>query len=86
MNTRDFHIKAVYSVAAAERRAKAAIARIARDKGMSEAEVRREMELAIAEGMKSTDPDVIAQWKVIPHKGDMPTPDELIAYMATKLK
>ena len=51
MNTRDLQIKAVYSVAAAERRAKAAIARIAMDKGMSEAEVRREMELAIAEGM-----------------------------------
>lgn len=73
-------------MATAEKRAKAAISQIAKDRGISEAEVRREMELAIAEGMKSTDPDVIAKWKTIPHKSDAPTPDELIAYIATSLK
>ena len=73
-------------MASAEKRAKAAIAKMAKDKGINEAEIRHEMELAIAEGMKSTDPDVIAKWKSIPHKGDAPTPEELIAYITTELK
>jgi len=43
-------------------------------------EVRREMNVAIRAGINHPDPAVRAQWVKIPRKGEIPTPEDLIAY------
>lgn len=67
-------------------KAKRAIKNLAKQKGISEKEVRQEIEIAIAEGMKSTEPQARAFWETIPHKGEKPTPEEVIAYIADMTK
>ena len=67
-------------------KAKMAIKNLAKQKGISEGEVRREIEVAIAEGMKSPEPQAQSFWKTIPHKGEKPTPEEVIAYIADMTK
>ncbi|MCL2343442.1 MAG: hypothetical protein FWC62_06055 [Firmicutes bacterium] len=62
--------------------AKKAIKNLARQKGVSVWEVRAEIELAIELGMKSSDPAARAYWVKIPKRGERPTPEEAIAYMA----
>ena len=49
-------------------------------------DVLREMEVAIAMGMNDPDPEVQEKWQQIPHKGDRPTPEEVIMYYAKLLK
>lgn len=44
------------------------------------------MEKAVLAGLGSPDPAVRERWKRIPCKGDVPTPEELIFYLAQKLK
>jgi len=56
--------------------------RIAAEENTTAEEVRREIEAAIQEGFHNPDPDVQAQWARIPRTGKIPTPDELIAYVA----
>lgn len=63
-------------------KAKRAIKNLAKQKGISEKEVRQEIEIAITEGMKSPEPQARAFWETIPHKGEKPTPEEVIAYIA----
>ena len=63
-------------------KAKKALKKLAKQKGISEKEVRREIEIAIEEAMKSPEPQEQAFWKSIPHKGEQPTPEEVIAYIA----
>lgn len=48
--------------------------------------VRREIEIAITEARKSTDPKARAFWKTVPHKGEQPTPEEVIVYLAGMTK
>ena len=55
--------------------------RIAAERHTTAEEVRREMEAAIRAGFQNPDPTVHAHWARIPRKGDMPTPEELIAYV-----
>lgn len=55
--------------------------RIAAANHMTMAEVRSEIERAIRLGMENPDPAVQAQWARMPKAGEVPTPDELIAYM-----
>ncbi len=57
---------------------KKALQLIAAENGCSVAEVRREINKAIDEGMKSTDPKAMELWASIPRKGDKPTPEEVI--------
>lgn len=64
---------------------KKALREVARRQGISEQEVRREIEIAIAEGMKSKDPAVQAYWKAMPSKGEVPTPEEVIEYATKKI-
>jgi hypothetical protein len=67
-------------------KAKKALKRLAKQKGISEGAVHHEIEIAIQEAMKS--PNLQAQefWKSIPHKGEKPTPEEVIAYIADMVK
>lgn len=63
-------------------KAKKALKKLAKQKGISERAARREIEIAIEEAMKSPEPQAQAFWKSIPHKGEQPTPEEVIAYIA----
>lgn len=53
--------------------------------GITVAEVRKQMELAMLEGLNNPDPAIQARWKMIPCKGDIPTPEELITYIADSI-
>ena len=48
-------------------------------------EVRKEIKLAMLAGLCNTDPAVQTKWKEIPCAGDVPTPEELITYVAEKV-
>ena len=50
------------------------------------AEVRREIDEAIEIGMADPDPSVRKIWNTIPHKGDIPTAEELIAWAVDQIK
>ncbi|NSJ49771.1 hypothetical protein G5B36_13835 [Enterocloster aldensis] len=67
-------------------KAKRALRNLAKQKGISEREVRREIEIAIEVGMKSPEPQAQSFWKTIPHKGEKPTPEEVITYIADLTK
>lgn len=67
-------------------KAKKALKKLAQREGVSEETVRREIEVAIAEAMKSPEPQAQAFWRTIPHKGERPTPEEVIAYIAGMVK
>ena len=54
--------------------------------GVSVSEVRSEIDKAIEIGMSDPDPDVQAIWDSIPRKGDIPTTEELIAWVCSQLK
>ena len=62
-----------------------AIRMIAMREGVTAGEVRKEMERAMLAGLCSQDPAIQARWKKIPCKGQVPTPEELITYIATYL-
>lgn len=57
-----------------------AIGRVAAENGVTVKEVREEIQKAIEEGMKSSDPQAIEFWKNYPKKGEKPTPEELRIY------
>lgn len=59
-----------------------AIRQVALRNGVSAAEVRKEMELAIAAGMASSDPVARVHWAEIPRQGEKPSPEEVLAHMA----
>lgn len=67
-------------------KAEEAIKQIAERDGVSISEVRKEIQAAIDEGMKSTDKSVQAYWSKIPRKGTTPTPEEVINYIAKSVK
>ena len=63
--------------------AEKAIQHVARHAGMTAEEARRQMELAMRAGLCNQDPAVQARWKRIPCRGEVPTPEELIVFLAT---
>lgn len=67
-------------------KAKKAIKKVAAENGVTVKEVREEIQKAIDEGMKSTDPKAIELWKNCPKKGSKPTPEELIEYLTKILE
>lgn len=67
-------------------KAKKALKKLAKQKGISERAIRQEIEIAIQEAMKSPDPQAQAFWKYIPHNGEQPTPEQVIAYIADMVK
>lgn len=69
-----------------ERQATKAFEKIAMREGISVAEVREEIQKAIDEAMKSNDPAVQAYWKKMSYKGEKPTPEEVVVYIATQVQ
>ena len=60
--------------------------KIARKEGISVDEVRQEIQKAIDDAMQSDDPAVQAYWRKIKFKGDKPTPEEVVLYIAKQVK
>lgn len=65
--------------------AEKAICQIAIREGVTVEEVRKQIKIAMLAGLCSQDPNVQARWKKIPCKGEVPTPEELIIYLATHI-
>lgn len=63
-------------------KAQKAMETIAEKESISVDNVRKEIRAAIAEGLRSGDPAVKAMWEDVPCKGDVPEPEELIAWLA----
>lgn len=61
--------------------AEKAVKLIAMREGVSVDAVREQMKRAMLSGMSSPDPVIQAKWKKIPSEGEIPTPEELIAYI-----
>lgn len=59
-----------------------AIRQVARKNGVSPEEVRREIEQALSEGMRSPDPRVQAFWRQIPSRTGIPTVEEVVRFLA----
>lgn len=59
-----------------------AIKKIAKRDGVSVNYVRKQMKIAMLNGLSSTDPHIKRFWDSIPHEGEIPTPEELIIYIA----
>jgi hypothetical protein len=68
------------------KKAEDALREVARQNGVSEVEMRREIKAAIAKALESPDPTVQAYWKSFPCKGEYPTPEEVISDIARKTK
>ncbi len=66
-------------------RTQRAIRQMARDRGISEEDARRELEAALFCGLKADVPDVIAERQNIPCKGASPTADEIREYVVGQL-
>ena len=61
------------------RRARKAIKQLAKEHGVSEAEVRAEMRETMLAGMANPDPAVQARWASIQWRGKEPTVEEFLA-------
>lgn len=59
--------------------------RIARENQVSVEEIREEIAAAIQEGMYCPDPVVRQAWNAIPSKEEIPTPEEVIAFLAVQI-
>lgn len=66
--------------------AKRAIAQIAIKNHTSVDEVRLQMKVAMINGLVSKDLKTKAYWQNIPCEGDIPTPEEFIAYVADDVR
>lgn len=67
-------------------KAKEALLKLAKHKGVSEEILHHEIKIAITEAIKSPEPQAQTFWKSIPHKGEQPTPEEVIAYIVNMVK
>ena len=68
------------------KRAKRSIKQLAKSHGVSEAEVRAEMEEAMRAGMANPDPAVQARWASIQWRGETPTVEEFIACITEQIE
>lgn len=67
------------------KKAEKALKKIAKRDGVSVRAVKREIEIAVAAARDNPDPKSQAFWKSIPCKGERPTPEEVITYLADTL-
>lgn len=65
-----------------DKQARQTMEQIAQEQGVTIFEVRSEMERAILAGKKSVAPEAVAFWRAVPRKGETPTPEEFLSYMA----
>lgn len=63
-----------------------AIGKIAEREGVSAEYVRKQMQIAMINGLCSTDPKVKAFWAAVPREEEVPTPEELIIYISETIK
>lgn len=63
----------------------AIIQRIAKQHGVTPTEVEKQMQFAIQEAMKSTDPVAQAHWKKISPDGNAPTIEDFLIYITKQL-
>jgi hypothetical protein len=63
-----------------------AVRKIAEREGVSTEYVRKQMQIAMINGLCSTDPKVKAFWASVPREQEVPTPEELIIYIAETIK
>ncbi len=59
---------------------------IALKHGVSVEEIRKEIQFAIDEGMKNSNPQIQAYWNSIPCRGNKPTPEEVIVHITKSIK
>ena len=62
------------------------IGMIGEAKGATEKEMLEKMQIVIDKVFSSPDPEARAAWKDVPYKGDKPTTEELMQYIASKVK
>lgn len=67
-------------------KARQAVKTIAENENISANDVRMEMKAAISDAMRNPDPKVKSMWESMPCKGDVPEPEELIAWLANLVK
>lgn len=65
---------------------KVALSKVAAANNTTVDDVRAEIMKAMEAGMNDPDPAVQALWAQIPCRGDKPTPEEFIAFVAAKVK
>lgn len=63
-----------------------AFKKIAKSEGISVNEVKQEIQKAIDDAIQSDDPAVQAYWKKMKYKGEKPTPEEVVLYIARQVK
>ena len=63
-----------------------AIRKIAIREGVTVEYVRKQIQIAMINGLCSTDPKVKAFWDAVPCEKDVPTPEELIIYISETIK
>lgn len=59
--------------------------RMAQERGVTVEEVRAMISARIKQGWNDPDPQKLAQWRKIPCKGEVPTPDEWLRYAVEKI-
>ena len=69
----------------AKQKARRAIRAIARSQRVSEAEVRAEMEIAMMAGYNNPDPAVQAEWAKAPFGNRVPTVEEFLTWIASRI-
>lgn len=62
------------------------IKKIAEKEGVTVEQVRTQMKIAMLNGLCSDDPKIKAYWQSIPREGEVPTPEEFIAFTAGSVK
>jgi len=62
-----------------------ALKEVATRNGVTVAEVKKQIQLAMLCGLCNNDPAVKEKWSEVPHVGDLPTPEELISHLAEKV-
>lgn len=60
--------------------------RLAQRDGVTVEYIRKQMQIAMLNGLASTDPQIKAYWARIPREGAVPTPEELVVYTAGLLR
>jgi len=65
-----------------EKKIARSLKKVAQKYGVSVEEVRRDIGLAASAAKENPDPQIQAFWDSVPRKGDKPTPEEVIAYVA----
>lgn len=59
---------------------------IALKHGVSVEEIRKEIQFAIDEGMKNSNPQIQAYWNSVPRRGKKPTPEEVVVHITRSIK